>query len=111
MLNGVAYALGAADPDTNARSLLPTSVYDKSGSPTYLVFTFNRDDDAAADTTVDIKVEYGSNLSGWTTAVHGVGGVIINETGSAPTNVQVKIPTSLAVGDKMFARLSVTPAP
>ncbi|MCH7228853.1 Ig-like domain-containing protein [Haloferula sp. A504] len=109
--NAVAYALGAADVNENAISLLPTFAYDNSGSPIYLVFTFNRDDAAEADSTTEISVEYGSDLAGWTTAVDSVDGVVITETGSDPTNVQVKIPASLAVGGKLFARLKVTVTP
>ena len=105
--NAVAYALGAADANENALGLLPTF---NNNDPDNFVFAFNRSDAAEADTTTTITVEYGSNLSGWTTAVHGVGGVSIDDSGASVdglTPVIVSIPKSLAAGDKLFARLNV----
>ena len=108
MPNAVAYALGAADVDENAIGLLPT--LDNSG-PSNIVFTFDRSDAAEADTSTTITVEYGSDLSGWTTAVNGENGVSIDESGASVgglTPVIVTIPKS---GGKLFARLKVVVAP
>ncbi len=115
--NAVAFALGAADPDENAIRLLPDFEYDNTGVPTYLVFTFNRSDEAQADPKTVISVEYGSNLIGWSTAVHDPGGtgVIINETPGSPTDaVEVKIPISESEApddNKLFARMKVVVTP
>ena len=75
---------------------------------TYLVFTYNRRDDAKDDANTAITVEYGSDLDGWTPARNTVDGVIITPTPGSPFDVvEVKIPMSLAVGDKLFARINV----
>ena len=76
---------------------------------TYLVFTYNRRDDAKDDANTAITVEYGSGLDGWTPArKHSRPGVIITPTPGSPFDVvEVKIPMSLAVGDKLYARINV----
>jgi hypothetical protein len=105
--NGAAWALGAADPTANAIGLLPT--LDNTTDPDFFIFTYNRSDDANADTNTTIAVQYGSDLipSGWTTAVAGPD-VVITETPGSPTDgVVVKIRRTLAVGSKLFARLNV----
>ena len=77
----------------------------------YLLFTYRRTDEANLDGDTTIAVEYGSNLTGWTTASHGVAGVVIAETdegfGTGVDRVEVFIPTSLAASGKLFARLNV----
>jgi len=58
---------------------------------------------AAANTT--IAVEYGSNLDGWTAAVHD-GTDIITETPGSPTaTLEVKLRRTLAASGKLFFRL------
>ena len=52
-------------------------------------------------------VQYGTDLSGWTSAEGGVNGVIISEVNGTPDLVTVKIPRSLAPAGKLFARLRV----
>ena len=47
MKNGVAWALGADSPNENAIGLLP--ILDNTSDPTYVIFTFNRSDEAEAD--------------------------------------------------------------
>ena len=97
----------------------PTDGSDDAGkAPTvsedgaYLVFTYNRNDAANDDPNTTIVVEYGGNLTGWTTAVNAIAGVIITETPGSPADVvEVKIPMSLAAGSKLFARLNVVVAP
>lgn len=106
--NAVAYTLGAANVSENAIGLLPTL----GGDATYIIFNYNRSDDANDDGTTAISVEYGSDLSGWTTAMDAVNGVIITETPGSPTDaVEVKIPRALEGDGKLFARLKVAVTP
>jgi hypothetical protein len=105
--NAIAWALGAPDPYANAINLLPTA---DSSDPDHFVFTFQRGDEAHADANTTITVEYGSDLSGWTTATDGVDGVDIDDSaipGPGLRTVVVTIPKTLASGDKLFARLNV----
>jgi autotransporter-associated beta strand protein len=112
--NGLAWVLGAADKDANALGLLPLS--NNTTDPTYFIFTYRRADAANTDSNTTIAVEYGSDLSGWTTATAGPN-IIITPTdnfyGSSPgvDKVEVKINRSLAVGGKLFARLKVVKSP
>ncbi|HSP41422.1 MAG TPA: DUF6288 domain-containing protein [Luteolibacter sp.] len=106
--NAIAWALGAAGPDENAIARLPT--LEHTGDPNHVLFTFARSDAAEADANTTIAVEYGSDLSGWTTATHGVDGVSIDDTAVPEAGfrtVVVTIPKALASGDKLFARLNV----
>jgi autotransporter-associated beta strand protein len=109
--NGVAWALGAADPNVNAIGLLPT--LDNSSDPAYLIFEFDRSDAAFADANTAITVEYGSNLAGWTTAVDDNDNVDIIVTPGTPSDtVQVKLKrSSLEATGKLFARLKVLVTP
>lgn len=109
--NGVAWALGAADPNVNAIGLLPT--LDNSSDPTYLIFEFDRSDAAFADPNTAITVEYGSTLAGWTTAVDDDDNVDIIVTPGTPSDtVQVKLKrSSLGAAGKLFARLKVLVTP
>ncbi len=109
--NAVAYALGAADVNENAIDRLPG--FDNS-DPSNFVFTFNRSDAAEADATTTITVEYGSNLSGWTTAPNVGDGVTVDDSGLSVgglTPVVVTIPKALAIDGKLFARLNVVVNP
>lgn len=109
--NGVAWALGAANPTANATRLLP--VIDNSSDLTYVLFTFNRSDAANGDAKTAIAVEFGNNLTGWTAAVENGDDVIINVTpGNHKDSVVVKLKrTTLAQGGKIFARLKVLVTP
>ncbi len=104
--NGIEFVIGGdpSGPDSDSNALLPTLTTD----PNYLNFVFRRTDAAAAH---DPYVEYGSSLSGWTEAEAGVSGVIVSEDneffGAGIDRVTVKIPRTLAVGSKLFARLRV----
>lgn len=113
--------LSGADPDkdgiTNGIEFVvggnPTSSGDGAKLPAGAVvganfeFTFRRTD--LSNYAPFPAVQYGSLLSGWTTAQNGVNGVVITETndfyGAGVDKVVVSIPRSLAVGDKLFARL------
>lgn len=109
--NAVAYALNAADVNANAIGLLPT--LNNTSDPTYFIFTYNRSDDAEADSTTAISVQYGNNLDGWTTAVDDNDNVEIEVTPGSPTDmVVVKLKRStLGIGGKLFARLNVVVTP
>ena len=80
--NGIAWALGAENPSVNAIALLPT--LDNTSDPTYVTFNFNRSDAANEDPSTSIAVEYGTNLAGWTTAVHDGDNVIIEVIPGSP---------------------------
>lgn len=109
--NGVAWALGALNPNANATGLLPT--LDNTSDPTYVLFKFNRSDTAHADSNTAITVQYGSELSGWTTATHDGDNVIITETPGTPTDaIEVKLKrATLENSGKIFARLKVVTTP
>jgi autotransporter-associated beta strand protein len=75
-----------------------------------LVYTFRRSTISLTQPGIAIKVEYGSELTGWQTASQGVNGVNVNVTsGIEPgiDEVKVRIPRSLAQGSKLFVRLNV----
>ncbi len=108
--NGIEFVIGGdpSGPNSDSNSLLPTITVDG----TYLNFTFRRTDDSAS---YDPFVEYGSTLAGWTAAEAGEPvptPVIINEVnngfGPGVDSVEVKIPRSLATGNRFFTRLKVT---
>ncbi len=106
---GVEWVVGGDPPDpSDDAGLTPTSTDDG----TYLVFTYIRTDAANDDPNTTIEVEYGNDLTGWTTAVNAVNGVIINVTPDSPSDiVEVKIPKTEAVNGLLFARLNVVIAP
>lgn len=108
--NAIEFILGGqpnpANPNASSSALAPTSVLD----PSNLVFTYRRTDLAMTQPGITVNVQYGSDLTGWTTAVHGVSSVSITVTndgfGTGVDKVDVSIPRSLAVGSKLFARLN-----
>lgn len=110
--NAVEFVIGGqpnpANPDASSSALAPRV----SGDDNHLIFTYRRTDLAMSQPGIGIAVEYGSDLSGWTAAVAGSGGIAINVTdegyGPGIDKVEVSIPRSLAVGSKLFARLKVT---
>lgn len=105
--NLLEYALGG-DPSSANTGITPTG--SKSGSN--FVFSFSRSDLAAANGDATLELQYGNNVSGWTTvaipAASGtVGGVGFVVTNGSPTDAVIAtIPTAGAV--KFFARLKVT---
>lgn len=105
---GVEYVVGGDPTDASDDSgLAPTS----SVSGSNLLFEFRRSDLANNDSNTTIIVEYGSELTGWDTAVDGGAGVIITVTDDffddGVDRVVVSLPTGLAVDGKLFARLNV----
>jgi hypothetical protein len=107
--NGMAWVLGAANKEANAyspTSLLPTL---NNTDSTYFIFNYNRLK-SCPDTT--IKVQYCSDLATWLDAVAGADIIINTGTGTGTIDsVEVKIKRTLAVGDKLFARLNVVKTP
>lgn len=109
--NGIAWVLGTTDVHMPARQLLP--VIDHTTEPDYLIFTYRRKADAHSDANTTIKVEYGSDLVGWTEAAAGEHVIITTTADVAPgiDSVKVKIHRSLATGEKLFARLHARKSP
>lgn len=100
--NGIEFVVGGDPVAGNDTDKLPTVGLDA----TNLVFTFRQTPESAPQNPF---VEYGSDLSGWTTAADGIDGVTITAGTDAPDGtptVVVTIPRSLATGDKLFARLA-----
>lgn len=71
------------------------------------MFTYRRTDLSTTEPGLAVSVEYGTNLSGWTTAVDGVGGVSVTTTndgfGAGVDKVEVSIPRGSFT--ELFARL------
>jgi hypothetical protein len=113
---GIEWVVGGDPTDpSDDTTLAPT--FDNTTDPDKFLFVFRRTDDANGDANTTIAVEYGSDLVGWTVAVdQGVdpGDITITEDddffGVGVDKVTVAIPRSLAVGDQLFARLSVAVA-
>jgi hypothetical protein len=79
-----------------------------------LLFVFRRSSEAAADTNTIIRVQYGSDLDGWSNAVHqgtAANQITITEQatgcGTGIDKVTVALPASLAASGKLVARLKV----
>lgn len=102
--NGIEFVIGGDPINADSSALLPTSTVDD----TNLIFVFRRTD---ASVSYDPHVKYGSDLVGWVKAENGIDGVTIVEEGdgfeAGVDRVTVSIPRTLAVGEKMFARLEV----
>lgn len=102
--NGVEFILGGNPTSGGDQGKLPTAAI--AGS--MFEFTFRRTD--LSNYAPFPSVQYGSTLSGWTTAENGVNGVVVTVTndfyGTGVDRVVVAIPRSLAVGQKLFARLT-----
>lgn len=111
VLNGIAWALGASDPNENAIGLLPT--LDHTSDADYLIFAFDRADAANEDPDTTIDVEYGNHLAGWNTAVHDGDNILIGITEGSPTDiVEVKLKrTTLGADGRIFVRLKVSVTP
>ncbi len=117
---GIEWVVGgsANDPANPDTGKLPTGTFVADADPDgdfieadYLLFSYRRTDAANEDPGTVIAADYGSDLSGWITATDGVDGVVILETDDIEPGVDqvnVYIPTTLAVGGKLFGRLVVT---
>jgi len=97
------------DPSVSDPSILPHLNLNGSN----FVFSFNRRDDAETGST--LIFQYGSNLSGWTDVViDNDGGVVgsanvgVAENSTNPDAITVTLPTSVAVGGRLFGRILYT---
>jgi autotransporter-associated beta strand protein len=113
LASGIEWVLGGDPTVASPAEILPSLAVGSSPAP--LQFQFRRSDAAAADPGTTIAVEYGSDLSGWTTAEDGTDGVtIISEDDAIATGIDrvtVSIPRALVSGNSFFVRLRVTVAP
>ncbi|GAA5130131.1 autotransporter-associated beta strand repeat-containing protein [Luteolibacter yonseiensis] len=104
--NGIEFVIGGdpSGPGSDSSALLPTSKVNGA----YLDFVYRRTSVSASSNPY---VEYGSDLTGWTTAVAGTNGVVINVEangfGTGVDKVTVRIPQSLATNSKLFAKLGI----
>jgi autotransporter-associated beta strand protein len=105
--NGLAWILGAEDPDVSALDRLP-----KVSTPEgFLQLEFTRENPIAP---AKLTLEFGNDLSGWTQLeipqASGTIGDDIEVTIDAgtPDSITIKIPDSHAEHGKLFARLSAT---
>ena len=96
-------------PNFSQARLLPTSTIDSN----YLILVYRRSN---ASTEFPSTIQFSTSLLSWQNAVNGVSGVIVTvEAGGFGTDdrgypidrVTVKLPRSLAVQGKLFARLSI----
>jgi len=105
--NGIEFVIGGdpSGPNSDSNALLPSA----SVNAGYLDFVFRRTDESSG---FDPYVEYGSDLSGWTTAVNGANGIIIqvdnDHFGLGIDRVTVRIPQILATNSKLFARMGIS---
>lgn len=102
--NGIEFVIGGdpSGPESDSTALLPTS----AKNTTHLIFSYRLTDESIPDSP---HVQYGSNLTGWTTARENIDGVTFETTNisSGINLVTVRIPLGLANGAKLFARLAV----
>ena len=111
--NGIEWVVGG-NPATGSDDAGRVPTLDTANDPNgKLRFTFRRREAAKLDPNTTIAVEYGGNLTGWTTAIHqgaGANQVTITEVPGEPgfSNVTVALPGSLSVSGKLFVRLKTT---
>lgn len=101
IVNKLEFFLGG-DPTMADPGILPAGSYLAAGSGgPALVFEFDRNTAAAG---VSYTVEYSSDLTSWTTAVHGVDGItlVIVPVDANTDHITATIPST---GAKLFARL------
>jgi autotransporter-associated beta strand protein len=114
LATGIEWVVGS-DPTTGNDDAAKAPACDITTDPSYLTYTYRRSDAANTDSKTAILVEYGNDLSRWTTAVAGPD-VVITESdnfyGTSPgiDKVEVKIKRSFA-GDRLFTRLNVVITP
>ncbi len=107
VMNGVAWVLGAANPNALAVGDLPT--LDTASDPDFVIFNYRRSDLANTDTNTVIKAQYGTNLTSWTDAVASADIIItpFNDFHAAGIDkVEVKIRRTLVPDGRIFTRLN-----
>ena len=106
--NGVAWVIGSDNPFVSATAVLPSI---DNENPEYMIFTYRRIDEANSDPSTSIALEYSSDLSAWTAAIHDNNNVIITETddfyAAGVDQVRVQLKRTLTTENKLFARLIV----
>lgn len=106
--SGIEWVVGGDPTANDAAGVTPS--FDNASDPDDFLFSYRRSDEANADMNTTIIVEYGSDLTGWTTAEDGINGVSIDDStdlGGGFHSVTVSIPRALATDAKFFARLNV----
>jgi autotransporter-associated beta strand protein len=98
--NLVEYVIGG-DPRVSSTEYLPK----QSISGGNLVLSYHRSDASEADTTQ--TGQWSTNLSGWSDLAP----VLINENGTDPDDMVIRIPLSNAVNGVLFGRLKVSQTP
>jgi uncharacterized repeat protein (TIGR02543 family) len=84
-----------------------------AGSTNYLLFTFRRTD-LSVTAALIADAQYGTNLSNWTTAVDGVGGVVVQVDDNfafvpaSPNTDRVRVYVPRGSNTGLFGRLDVT---
>ena len=114
---GIEWVVGG-DPTLASDSTSIKPVFDNTSDATYFIYSYRRSDLALADSKTIIAVEYGSDLTGWASAVdanvnvNNNGNIEITEADNVGVDmVNVKIKRSLAPSGKLFARLKVVLMP
>jgi hypothetical protein len=110
---GIEWVVGG-DPTDSTDDAGITPTLDTTSDPDdKLLFTFRRSDAANLDPNTTIAVQYGSELDGWTSAMHeGIGPDDITITEEADgfasgiDRVIVALPPRLATSGRLFVRLS-----
>jgi len=95
--NLLEYVLGG-DPRVSSSSIVPAQAVVGSN----LVLSYKRNDDSKNDTTQ--IGQWSTDLSTW----HDVTPFMVADNGTAPDDMTITVPTSFAVGGKLFVRLKVT---
>jgi methionine-rich copper-binding protein CopC len=109
---GIEWVVGGDPTDSSDDAGLAPTLDTTSDPDGKFLFTYRRSAAAAADPHTTIAVEYGSDLDGWTSAVHqgsAANQITITEAPGAPgfSQVTVALPANLAASGKLFARLMV----
>ncbi len=108
LATGIEYVVGGNPTVSDAAAIAPT--FDITSDPDHFLFIYRLSDLAAADPGVTVGVEYGPDLTGWTTAEHDPGGTgvtisVSDVPGEDYDLVTVAIPKALAPNRSLFARL------
>ncbi len=114
LATGIEWVVGG-NPSIGTDDAGLTPTIDMNNPDGKLRFIFRRTTAAKNDTNTTIAAQYGSNLAGWTNAVHqGTGPTQITITeetngfGDGIDRVTVALPANLAGGGKLFVRLNAT---
>ena len=110
LATGVEWVVGG-DPSDGSDDASVAPFGDIVTDPSYLIFTYRRTTQAGADVNTAISVEYGSDLTGWTTAVDNGVSIFVDEFPNfypgVGDKVEAAIDRALFPAGKLFARLKV----